>query len=123
FELLRGLLNIDRPLLHDEVARARRWLTDLNALSGVLTRTRKAEVPDQKAVREPRAINVTWTLEERLFFIEHASRTVHIMGATTNPTGAWVVQQAQNLLMDLGERAEQIKFLIRDRDAKFTVAF
>jgi putative transposase len=58
-----------------------------------------------------------------LFFIEHASRTVHIMGATTNPTGAWVAQQARNRLMDLGERAEHIKFLIRDRDTKFTIAF
>jgi putative transposase len=58
-----------------------------------------------------------------LFFIEHASRTVHIMGATTNPTGAWIAQQARNLLMDLGERAEHAKFLIRDRDAKFTSAF
>ena len=58
-----------------------------------------------------------------LFFIEHATRTIHIMGATTRPTGARVAQQARNLLMDLGERAEQIKFLIRDRDAKFTSVF
>ena len=45
------------------------------------------------------------------------------MGATTSPTGAWVAQQARNLLMDLGQRAEAIKFLIRDRDAKFTSVF
>jgi hypothetical protein len=58
-----------------------------------------------------------------LFFIEHASRTIHIMGVTTNPTGAWIAQQARNLLMDLGGRAEHVKFVIRDRDAKFTSAF
>ena len=58
-----------------------------------------------------------------LFFIEHASRTVHVVGATTNPTGPWVAQQARNLLMNLGERAGHLKFLIRDRDTKFTMAF
>jgi putative transposase len=58
-----------------------------------------------------------------LFFIEHATRTVHVMGVTANPTGSWVAQQARDLFMDLGERAEHIKFLIRDRDAKYTSVF
>jgi putative transposase len=48
---------------------------------------------------------------------------VHLAGITAHPTGAWVSQQARNLLMNLEDHAESLNFLIRDRDAKFTGAF
>ncbi len=58
-----------------------------------------------------------------LFFIELDSRRVFVTGVTANPTGAWVVQQARNLSHELSQRARPVKFLIRDRDTKFTATF
>ena len=58
-----------------------------------------------------------------LFFIELGSRRVHLAGSTANPTGAWVTQQARQLAWTLQERRPPFRFLIRDRDSKFTAAF
>jgi hypothetical protein len=58
-----------------------------------------------------------------LVFIEHGSRRMHLGGATAHPTGDWTVQQARNLALTLGERFEDIRFLIRDRGSNFTASF
>ena len=58
-----------------------------------------------------------------LVFIEHGTRRMHLGGVTANPTGEWTVQQARNLATSLGERFEDIKFLLRDRGSNFTFSF
>jgi putative transposase len=58
-----------------------------------------------------------------LFFIELDSRRVHLAGCTANPTGAWVTQQARQLAWTLRDRRSSFRFLIRDRDSKFTRDF
>jgi putative transposase len=58
-----------------------------------------------------------------LFMIELSTRRVHLLGITAHPTGDWVAQQARNLMMEMADRTGAVKFLIRDRDTKFTRVF
>jgi putative transposase len=71
-------------------------------------------------------LHVDTVLLKRLYvlvFIEHGTRRMHLGGVTAHPTGTWTVQQARNLALDLNERFEDFRFLIRDRGSNFTAAF
>jgi putative transposase len=58
-----------------------------------------------------------------LFFIELNKRRVHLAGVTANPAGGWVTQQARNLFLVTAERGQRLRFLVRDRDTKFSRSF
>jgi transposase InsO family protein len=58
-----------------------------------------------------------------LIVIEHGTRRAHLAGVTAHPDGAWTTQAARNFLMNIGSRAESVKFLIRDRAGQFTGSF
>src|SRR4029077_13622795 len=66
-----------------------------------------------------------WKTAEILLLavIEHASRRIRILGVTLHPTGEWTAQQTRNLIMDLGEQAHRVKFMIRDRGSNYTAVF
>jgi putative transposase len=71
-------------------------------------------------------VHVDTVLLRRLYaliVIEHGTRRVHLAGITANPDGAWTAQAARNVLIDLGQRAASVKFLIRDRAGQFTDSF
>jgi putative transposase len=57
------------------------------------------------------------------FVLDVASRSMHVLGATTNPDGRWATQQVRNLVRDLGDRITQFRFLIRDRAGQFAASF
>jgi transposase InsO family protein len=70
--------------------------------------------------------HVDTVLGTRLYamaFLEHGTRRLHITGVTRHPTGEWATQQARNLAADLGTRVESLRFVLRDRDAKYTASF
>ncbi|SFR29149.1 hypothetical protein SAMN04488564_11773 [Lentzea waywayandensis] len=57
------------------------------------------------------------------FVVEVGTRYVHVLGTTSNPDGPWTTQQARNLLMTLDDRANDFRFLVRDRAGQFTASF
>ena len=94
-------------------------------------RARRFVTPGTVLAWHRRLITRKWTYPNRPgrprtsqdIVMEVKTRHVHVLGVTAHPTGTWTTQQARNVLMDLGDRAGSFRFLIRDRDAKFTGAF
>jgi putative transposase len=79
-----------------------------------------------KAVLAVDFVHVDTVLLKRIYAliaVEHGSRRAHLVGVTAHPTGEWATQAARNLMMDLADRATSVKFLLRDRDSRFTRSF
>jgi len=79
-----------------------------------------------KAVLTVDFVHVDTVLLRRIYAliaVEHGSHRTFLVGVSAHPSGAWTTQAARNLLMDLGDRATTLKFLLRDRDSRFTRAF
>jgi hypothetical protein len=70
-------------------------------------------------------VDCTGSLQRLSCFVvmEVSSRYAHIVGVSAHPDGPWTVQQIRNLQMDLGDRAAQLRFLVRDRAGQFTASF
>ncbi len=66
---------------------------------------------------------VTLTRIYVFFVLEVGNRSIHLLGTTTNPDGRWTTQQVRNLVMDLGDRITEFRFLVRDRAGQFTASF
>jgi len=84
-----------------------------NAYAERFVLTARTEITDRMLLRRIYA----------LIIIEHGTRRVHLAGISAHPDGAWTTQAARNFLMDLGQRAASVKFLIRDRAGQFTDSF
>jgi transposase InsO family protein len=70
--------------------------------------------------------HVDTVLGTRLYamaFLEHGTRRLHVTGVTRHPTGEWATQQARNFATDLGTGVESLRFVLRDRDTKYTASF
>lgn len=105
-----GLLRGRDTLTVAEVAHLRRLLSELNTLSSVLTRTRKVDVPDAKAVREPRQIDVAWTEQERLLYeavVAWARRRAQANGGVPGWSTQMPLRQAASCLPVMCERVRQ----------------
>lgn len=87
FQRLREVLDSDGPLGHEEIARAKRAVADLNTLGSVLTRTRKVDVPDAKAIRVAEQIVVEWTPQERAVYDGIQQRYMREFLARGTPPG------------------------------------